>query len=1177
MGCGGSGGATLAYLMDQLRSDLAPLGVPRLPRAWQFVYIDVPHAAEPGPSGLGNVEEQGGTYFGCGPQAAGYDVLDDAVSHRLAEEEKLDRIGTWAPRAPRDVLNPISVGAGQFRAVGRMITLSRATSIRPMLEAAWNRLTHPDTRAEMRALTAPALVGNDAAPPIVLVISSMAGGAGASMALDVCRLLTLVDGVDPNLMGVFMVAPNIFDALPEASRTGVRPNALAMLGEIVASQTGAARRHDEGTFEALGLPRGSGAKKPFARVFPVGRFAGIDRTEFGDGSPNAVYRGLGRGLAGMMMSPTATMQFQSYDLGNTATLDGERDLMGWSSDWSSLLWGSYGFASLSMGRDRYAEYSAQRIASSCVDRLLNGHRQPGSRATSLEQVESLLDSQWPGVCNRAGLPAFDAQLDDWLHSYAVPAEDVNRETAQAVRRHLQPQIPSPNGMLADQWVPALRQRLRDLSPQLTAAAEATATRRVYAWHVKLRDAVEQEVAGNIATLGLPYATAVVDRMIRHVKDLVAVGAERIATGPRPDLGAVPAEWEASLARLRATITGGDQIVHGLLSGCQQNMRQHVYARGGELIAELMRQFGVDVLVPLKKAITEAQLVLEAASRAAAVDVGLARLATDQPIAWPSDEDQRVPDRFDEADNEVLLTSSADFPRQYVSDLERAVPGDRFFADARAEVVAQVVAGRWRTAGAEQPPGGLLRQTAQWRPRLFTVHPDTHQPLLPSQAVYSVHVRPAEVLARARMFVARRGESFDQFCRLSITDYVRGEGASEHEVDQRRRQVVARFTQALTLARPLISINNVALQAVHRGRDVEYRYKFSEVPFLTVPSVAEDLKRVLATNPMIDQPSRDNLQTAVGDTPQVTRIDLFGSYPNYSPLVFDAVLGPVAEQWAGIGENGREAFWRWRRARPLDAALPMGDEERRTMVAGWLLGHVVGWIRIPDAPYNKPVQVFDATRNEWVSFPHPLLTPPRRFEAPYDWLPAVLESVLVAIARSHEAPAMTSLRPYQVLRRIYDSSSESSAGGLLRHNVAGRGAVLDWLTGVRRGGGVSAVPGLNGQSAVEERAKGATGWLAEIRSLAGVHYMTPGEQSADPSPAPGGGAFSVVRTREQASRTPMFRDIAPDVFWATGQLMRLLEDCREEALSPRTGAAPPELWPPRQGEDIEIPPGPGQSF
>lgn len=69
----------------------------------------------------------------------------------------------------------------------------------------------------------------------------MAGGAGASMALDICRLLTLVTGLDPKLMGVFMVTPDIFESLPESARIGVRANALAMLGEIVASQSGAAR------------------------------------------------------------------------------------------------------------------------------------------------------------------------------------------------------------------------------------------------------------------------------------------------------------------------------------------------------------------------------------------------------------------------------------------------------------------------------------------------------------------------------------------------------------------------------------------------------------------------------------------------------------------------------------------------------------------------------------------------------------------------------------------------------------------------------------------------------------------------------------------------------------------------------------------------------------------------
>jgi hypothetical protein len=85
-------------------------------------------------------------------------------------------------------------------------------------------------------------------------------------------------------------------------------------------------------------------------------------------------------------------------------------------------------------------------------------------------------------------------------------------------------------------------------------------------------------------------------------------------------------------------------------------------------------------------------VLERASTAAAVDLGLARLGTDQPIAWPRDNDPRVPDRFDEADNEVLLTSSADFPDQYVSDIQRAVGGHRYFQDARAAVAAAVISG-----------------------------------------------------------------------------------------------------------------------------------------------------------------------------------------------------------------------------------------------------------------------------------------------------------------------------------------------------------------------------------------------------------------------------------------------------------------------------------------------------
>ena len=57
VGCGGSGGATLAFIMDQLRSELHSAGIEKLLGGWQFVQIDVPSAPETGPEGLANVPE----------------------------------------------------------------------------------------------------------------------------------------------------------------------------------------------------------------------------------------------------------------------------------------------------------------------------------------------------------------------------------------------------------------------------------------------------------------------------------------------------------------------------------------------------------------------------------------------------------------------------------------------------------------------------------------------------------------------------------------------------------------------------------------------------------------------------------------------------------------------------------------------------------------------------------------------------------------------------------------------------------------------------------------------------------------------------------------------------------------------------------------------------------------
>src|SRR4029078_11805453 len=136
VGCGGSGGATLAFIMDQLRFELHAAGSAKLLAGWQFVQIDVPSAPETGPEGLANVPEQGGTYIGCGPQGSSYAILDAAVSQGLGSASALHTVTTRAPHTPEEVAIPISAGAGQYRAIGRMITLSKATEIHTPLHAA---------------------------------------------------------------------------------------------------------------------------------------------------------------------------------------------------------------------------------------------------------------------------------------------------------------------------------------------------------------------------------------------------------------------------------------------------------------------------------------------------------------------------------------------------------------------------------------------------------------------------------------------------------------------------------------------------------------------------------------------------------------------------------------------------------------------------------------------------------------------------------------------------------------------------------------------------------------------------------------------------------------------------------------------------------------------------------
>jgi len=1067
-------------MMDQIQSELALHGVDHIPAGWQFVHIDVPVGAKGEAEGLGSVEDLGGMYFGTGAKGIPYSVLDDSVTQSLQQSQSLGSIATWAPRMPEQVNVTIAEGAGQYRAVGRMITLSKPREIRQALSRAWDNLSRVETTSEMSALNIPGLGDfNAEESPIVLVVSSMAGGAGASMALDVARLLTLLPGLQPNLLGMFMVSADIFGQLPPAALSGVRANSLAMLGEIVATQTGAAREHDVATLTALGQQNGVGAPIPFQRVFPVGRFVGAQRTLFGDGSQQAVYRGLGRGLAALMMSGSASTQFVAYDLTNVGGISGNRSALGWGASWDTLPWGSFGFSSLSMGRERYREYAAQRLARTSVDRLLSGHLQEGNAAPAEQQIGRLLENQWPRTIEALGLPASEGaaltsqQLMSWYTDVALPRTSVDATTKELADVNLAQNLPLPGVTPGADWLGVVHQKLRDRHTGVAAGITDAAARWAYAWQQSFVTRLTEVVEEAVATFGLAYGTALLNRLEAHIGNTLVSGMHEMSLRGKSDISTIDPTFAAKIASMRGVIANGQEMIQQLISGFRGIYRDALYGQAAALGEQILADSVSGVIAPLKAALAEGHVLLQGAGNASLDSVGLAKLETEVYAAWPSDGDLAVPSRFDVANNEVLLTPSSAFPPRYQADVRASVDSDgadATFVAARATVIGQIIAGRWKTTGSTPAPGGYLDLDSPWRSRAFSVNPFTNEVEVPVNARFTLRARVGDLLSRARQYVGRPSTSFDNFCKVSLRQFVLGEKGTESEVAGRQNEVAVKFREALTLARPLISVNTTAVQKLH-NEEMAYRYKFSEVPFNQIPKVSGALEDSISRDPAVEQTSLTNLKRALTANESVTRIDIFGSYPNYSPLAFDSVLGPIAEEWAALPTQGRGDWWKWRRARPLTASLPMSESERRTMVTGWFVGQLVGDIRLPEEPYSAPVEIWNAETGVWEGFPNPLLTPHSSFIAQYDWLPAVLESSLLAIARAHEMPVLDSLIPYRLLRELHDTHPSDPTNGLVEKSSAL--AISNWIaSGAGASGAPTKVSGLTAGQTAEQRAAAA---------------------------------------------------------------------------------------------------------
>ncbi|MCW2606714.1 MAG: hypothetical protein JWO60_1407 [Frankiales bacterium] len=1143
VGCGGSGGVTLQFLLDQLAADLSLRGVHKVPDAWQFLHVDVPVSPDGVRAGLPPVvtAHANGTYAGLAPAAGSYASVSNALVQQLLAADRYGQLATWFSN-PAKVPVPISEGAGQRREVGRVVTLARLRQVRDGLTAALTKLNAPGVREELRALARQVSPGTEAmvdSPPLVVVVSSMAGGAGASMVLDVCRVLSQQTAVDPASTALFLYTPEVFQSLPDDARQGIPGNALAMTGELLATQLGASAADDVAIFEAVGLGQGrAGRATPFGRVFPIGAKLGASGTSFADGKIDQIYRGIGRGLAALMLSGEATQRWVGFDLTNGGALDSDRADFGWSANKNDLQWGSFGFSQLNMGRDRYAEYAAQRLARKGVLQLVQGHLQQGDPGTAQEQRDRLVTERLPAFSAALGLPAPGQGLEDWFNaSFVNPAWGSGQAL---VERHIERELTAGVGGQLQQWLANVQNAVQYLSARLNDDAAAEGYRHVYSWYERTLPAVEATVEHAVTTYGLPATLEMLSRVEAGL-GAIAAGMVDGASGMRRDASAVHPDVFARASAAGGTVdprSGPVQLVReGYTDSCYRAVLGHAAAK----LAEVLGAMRNELLAPLREALGDSARTLEVAVSAPVKGGALVQLRTDEFSQWPV-EGQPVPARFTHAQNEVLLIDAGLFAEQFdqhvlrtMSLAERPVGSA---PDALDLAAREVVLAQWPTTGAPVAER-LLEQRVRWRPSALSTEPGSNEPVATRRGQYRLAVDPREVLDRARQWTGRVTYPFEQFVSTALRDYVGAEELGESVRSERLEEVARKFREALQLAHPLVAVNPELVSQLHGGQQARVAYKFSEVPFKGL-ALSDDLKRFLDA-PGTHPSSVDFLDSALRSSSSATRIDVFGSYPPLAPLAFTSLLSPLAGGWAEANlPAARESFYSGRRSRRLAGALPMNERQRRAIVAGWFVARLTGRLRLPgEVPGVQAVQVWDDVDGGWLSFPNPLIVPALELSrTPNNYLPAVMLSYLLAAAQSTANESLRPLRPYTLLRQHWDSSTEG-----VDLAVDDNPALLTATQRFQEFFTSGRIP----EGAPPAYAKPPTGDLATdkktvvdrlvlVRDTVAADYLPPVEGAAQTT-----GRFSRLQRADDLWSIPLFHEVAPDVHWATSQLIRVVQD------------------------------------
>lgn len=1013
IGCGGSGNKAVRYIKAAVERRLRRADwTEDLPAAWRFLGIDTPaeqeHAEEiaPLPSNDYLVISQTQSY---------HEVYQAVINDRRPGTPAYRELVGWQPD-PAASRMPLKQGAGAARAIGRMVGVLGLQQLlaAPLDEAFEAAETEQDTLRRASS----ALSGNDEQlggkipPPLVVVLSSMAGGTGAGISLDVVDLVRAAHsgGEHPVLL---LFSPDIFDTGPKSSMEALGGNSLAFMSELLNAYWSRATATSP-VWTASDGSRAPG-RGPHA-TFLVGR-----HSTRGTALPDAraVYAVAGEALSNWVVNDRVRTEITSYVTGNwQQASSGTGSAGGYPFARQQQVGAvtSFGAATISLGRDRFEQWAIDGISRGIINLLLDGHNRhmfdlPNNQEEPLqERIERVSrriapaiawgDSsvRYPALEDFANRNGFDSWSDLFRRKEQRP------EGVLTAREHY-----ASDTLAKDEW----RLIERDIGEQLGGEKR---NGEGHAAHLRSNrgDAIRSnsvQRAERVDDIDNRWGTQVLQATFRALSTYTAETSLRIVLEA---LRMARQLIEKEAAALRSEAAGkrrvGEQKMDVSLDELARESRRRSFEAQHDKFKPHLIEYakGLTELWWAERYELAANRIMKTDDRlfsqaVKTVDAALQEAADlrDEPMTskWPEGF-PRTPDSigatYQPTEVELVLENHEHWPKQLNELCKDAQVGHAQVLELQPfeSLIYGIVEGTQLELSPFIAPS--LGEDAKWSPNRGN----------------RAAIECSASLERIRQIATACFEkgnhlNFKQHVDTGLRSYlaeVHDDGTKVVEHDDRMAQFTRALTEARDISVPLVNLNQQLYGHVFgEGRVDDAHYITSDFPF------DEKAPPAIAARAIFS----DDVGVATGVEATSILISSRLDKPLH-PMFARSFTEPVADAITSVGRDTVSSLWQYRRARRLNQFLPMPPGAVSCMIRGFATGRLCGYITAdPREPIRISPVAIDAgpvvrpdDYERVLTFPGFLTSISTGMQV----LPALLEGFALALGRVG-IDGMASLRPY----------------------------------------------------------------------------------------------------------------------------------------------------------------------